>query len=168
MSVCKFVLCWDCSVVLECTTPSPGLETFEGADRDFPPPAAQKRKLLKGSRQGSSPARFWGREGLYTLSWKARTSSGAGWRFLTGFPQTRGSSSGAETCIIFLPPHLSLAQKKRFYPVITLGQQNIKGPSTPQRGKKSLVNFTEEFKLGNTEFIEKRYIFKSSSSELTT
>lgn len=42
-------------MVLECTTPSPGLETFGGADRDFPPPAAQKRKLLKGSRQGSSP-----------------------------------------------------------------------------------------------------------------
>lgn len=42
-------------MVLECTTPSPGLETFGGADRDFPLPAAQKRKLLNGSRQGSSP-----------------------------------------------------------------------------------------------------------------
>lgn len=28
------------------------------------------------------------------------------------------------------------------------------------------MNFTEEFKLGNMEFIENRYIFKSSRSEL--
>lgn len=42
----------------------------------------------------------------------------------------------------------------------------MSGPCLSHREKKSLMNFTEEFKLGNTEFIENRYIFKSSRSEL--
>lgn len=139
--------------------PCVGLSCVETVVRFWNAPPLPRGLRLWGCRQGLSsasssekeaaerleagefPVRTWGREGLYThLSlMKARTARGAAWRFLTGFPQTRGSSSGAETCIIFLPPHLALAQKKRFYPVITLGKLNIKGPSIPHRGK-SLLN----------------------------
>lgn len=135
--MCKFVLCRDYSVVLECTTPSPGLETLRVQTGTFLCRQHRKGSCWKARDRGV-PRSILGKRGtLHTpLSWKLGPHRGAEWRFLTGFPQTRGSSSGVETCIIFLPPHLSLAQKKRFYPVITLGKQNIKGPSIPHRGKK--------------------------------
>lgn len=67
----------------------------------------QHRKEAAGWLEaGEFPVRSWGREGLYTLSWKLEPHRRAEWCFLTGFPQTRGSSSGVETCIIVLPTFL--------------------------------------------------------------
>lgn len=98
--------------------------------------SSTEKEAAERLEAGEFPVRSWGREGLYTLSCKLEPHGARSGVSSQDFLKTRGSSSGAKTCIIFLPPHLSLAQKKRFYPVITLGQQNIKGPSIPQRGKK--------------------------------
>lgn len=58
----------------------------------------------------------------------------------------------------YFSPSPPCSLKKRLYPVITLEKGNVSGPCLPHRGKKSLMHFTEEIKLGNMELIEKRFI----------
>ena len=63
---------------LECIPPSPGLGRL-GADRDFPPPAAPRRKRLGRPGPGSSPlAGGGGRDFTQTPHVKARTAPGPG------------------------------------------------------------------------------------------
>lgn len=72
--------------------------------------SSTEKEAAERLEEGEFPVRSWGERDFTHTSHESYDRTGAReWHFLTGFPQTRGNSSGVETCIIFLPPSPSFS-----------------------------------------------------------